>query len=326
MFLCLIFIFLSIGLIFIGSTGYIIGILGLIISGGVFLYFLIKLITDKNYFKERYKVIRENSYLNNFAHPFKQDIDVMKIIKKNISFIIPFIISVFLIVIFLIFEFRSFFILSLIKNLKFGFWIYPIYFYILSFICFSFYILGYLSLGEILQRRFLKVNKNFIFDMIINYVYSIPFIAILSLIWVILLFIKDEKSKNIPSSFLNAIKLLSIYGLFIILKYYTYTNLAIIALEDKYKGIPFKESFQYLKKERTNLFFIWFRSGALVAFPFLIIIGLGLWNLKFQFMNTLVLSMLFFSSLVLFFFWGLLSEQLSFLFYFLKSRHKDIKL
>ena len=333
----LMFILLSLGILFIAKDsddpigGYFAGIIGLAFWGGALVYYLIKLFTDKEFWekqKKGQKQIESSPHLYKLTHPYEQDINVLKILRRNFSFAIPYIISIFCIILFLIFEFRSFFILDIIKNLKLGLglWIILIYLYLLSFICFSFFILGYLALGEILQRHFSRARSNFVVDMVINYIYAIPFIAILSLVWIIFLFLKDDKNKDIPSSFMNALRRFSLYGLLIILKYYTYINLAIIAFEDRHRNIPFRESFQYLKNERGNLFFIWFRSGAIIGIPFLIGAGLVAWNQKFNFIDSRIPFAIFGISFVLFFLWGLLSEQLSFLLYFIQSRHKECKI
>jgi hypothetical protein len=332
---CLLFVFLGLGILFIAKDsddpigGYIAGFLSIAFFGGSLIYYLIKLFTDKNFWekqKKRQEKIKNNPYLYQLTHPYEQDINALKVFKKNFFLALPYIISIIFIITFLVFEFKTFYILGVIKNLNLGLWIILIYPYLLSFICFSFFILGYLALGEILQRCFHRAKNNFILDMIINYIYAIPFIAILSLVWIIFLFIKDDKNKSIPSSFMNALRRFSLYGLLILLKYYTFINLAIIAFEDRHRGIPFKESFQYLKSERGNLFFIWFKSGAIIGIPFLIGVGLVAWNEKFNFIDSRIPFAIFGISFVLFFLWGLLSEQLSFLLYFIQSRHKECKI
>jgi hypothetical protein len=329
---CLMFVFLGLGILFITKDsdnpigGYVVGFLSIAFFGGCLIFYLINLFTSKKFWekqKKRQKQINGNPYLYKLTHPYKQDINSLKVLKNNFSLALPYVISIISIIIFLVFEFKTFYLFEAIKNLHFGSWIILIYPYLLSFICFSFFILGYLALGELLKRYFHRTKKNFIVSMAINYIYAIPFIAILSLVWLIFLFIKDDKNKSIPSSFMNALRKLSFYGLLIMLKYYTSINLAIIAFEDRNRCIPLRESFQYLNSERENLFFIWFRSGAIMGIPFLISAGLVAWNEKFNFMDNQILFAIAGISFVLLFLWGLLSEQLSFLLYFIQSRHKE---
>lgn len=347
---CLMFVFGGLGILFIApqsdnpAEAYVIGVFTLIFFGGALIYGFIKLFRNPTEFwkkqKEWQEKVNKSPYLSQVTKPWEQDIKVFKILKKNFLLGIPYLISLFLIVAFLIFEFKHFFILSLVKNLIKPFFILhliktPIfgtigliffYPYVLSFICFSFYVLGYLVLGELLQRKLSLAKRNILVDLGIDYIRAIPFTAILSLVWIIFLFTKDKEDRNLPTSFLNALRRFSLYGLFIIIKYYTYINLAIIAFEDKRITISFRESFDFFRKERINMLLIWVKSGFIFGIAFLISSILMMWNEKFNFMDRKILMIpsgfLFLFAII----FGLFSEQLSFLLYFIKTRHKECNL
>lgn len=317
------------GLMFINSgQSYIIGLVGVVFFSLIIVLILIGIFTSSEDYWKKIEHIESHpeSYWYKLAHPFEQDINFLKLLKKNFIFALPFILSSIAIILFLFFEFKSFFVLTILKNLNIRFW-FILYIYLLTFICFSFFILGYLALGEILQKRLFKIRKNFLIDMSINYIYAIPFIAILSLVWIIFVFSSDEEDHHyIPLSITDALRSLSLYAIFVVLKYYTYINLAIIAVEDKYIKIHFRESFEFLRNEKENLFFIWFRSGAIPAVLFFITLWLYMWGKVLNLINPIIFIILFIGSFLLMILWSLLSEQISFLLHFIKTRHKEINI
>jgi hypothetical protein len=329
---CILFVMGGLGLIFIANdtdspmVAYIIGAISIIFFGGSFIFFFIKLILNPEKFWQKQiagqKQVEANPYLRNLIHAEEQDIRIIKLLKKNPILIFPYFASIILIVLFLIIEFKNFYILDILKFLPFGLFNLIIYPFALSFICFSFYILGYLTLGEILQRKLSVPRRNILIDLIIDYIYAIPFIIILSFLWIIFIFIKDKEDRNIPSSVMTALKRFSLYALPVIFKYYTYINLAMIAFEDR-KTYSFKESFNFFVRERAQILGIWFRAGIIAAIPFLLTAILMMWNYKFHFIDEKIPAAIGGIFLLLYFLFGLLSEQISFLLYFVATRHKE---
>ncbi|MFW6015540.1 MAG: hypothetical protein ACOCRK_03820 [bacterium] len=325
---CLLFVMLGLGLIFVANDSdspiilHITGLFSIVFFGGVLVYLLIDLIINpKKFWKKqirRQKEVEAIPYLRNIIHQEEQDIKIIKLLKKEPSLGIPYFTSIILIVLFLIIELKNFYILDI---LQFGTFNIGIYFFTLSFICFSFYIVGYLTLGEMLQRKISVPKRSIFIDLILDYIYSIPFIIIISSVWVIFIFIKDKNNRNIPSSIITGLKRFSVYSLLIIFKYYTYINLAMITFKDK-KTYSFKDSFNFFIKERAQILKIWFRSGIIVAIPFLVSAVLIMWNSKFHFIDKKIPIIIGGIFLLLYFLFGLLSEQISFLLYFISTRHK----
>ena len=141
--------------------------------------------------------------------------------------LLPFILSILLIIGFTLYVFKSNFFTTLSSSLPNM----PLplnllsRFYIYSFICMTIYMLGYLVTGEILQRMFHKAKRNFLLDMIFNYLVAIPFLLILTLLWVIFALSADKKRDQSPSIRIwQSLRSLSLYALFVGFKYYTYIN------------------------------------------------------------------------------------------------------
>ena len=318
-FLAIFFIFGGLGKVFV-TDDIVIGIL-CISCGGYALFCLFRLIINP----------KSQSNINKgpFAYPEKQDIKIVNLLKKNPILGLPYLLSIVLIVLFLFIEFENYFVLRFLDFIKissFGALLHiVVWFFVLSFICFSFYILGYLLLGEILQRKLSVSKKNIFIDLIVNFIYAIPFIIILSFLWAIFIFVKDKENRNMPTSIASAIKSFSLYALLIMFKYYTYINLAIIVFGDR-KRCSLRDSFIFFKKERIQLLSIYFKSGFIFGAIFLFMSILALWNEKFHIIDETIPWAISGISFILFFLFGLLSEQISFLFYFIKIKHQECDL
>jgi hypothetical protein len=201
--------------------------------------------------------------------------------------------------------------------------VFLVYPYALSFICVSFFILGYLSLGEVLQRRLSSAPKPFIVDLVIDYVYALPFIAILSLLWCVFLFLNKKKDHDLTSSLITTFQDMSLYLMMIAVKYYTYVNLAIIAYEDEYKIMPLKESFEFMKKHKEGFLVTLKRSGLFLAFCLIGALVFFIWNERFHWVHSKMIGITIGVLMVAQFLFALLSEQLMILAYFIKTRHPE---
>lgn len=208
-----------------------------------------------------------------------------------------------------------------------------------SFLMFSIFMVGYLLIGEFLQRRLLGAKRPWILELIVGYIWSIPLIIILSFFWLLFAFSLLMKSKqkedgssvfsdifNIKDFFLR----LSFYIWFTAFKYYTYANLAIIALEDRTLVYSFRRSSEFLRNHTLPLASIWFHnlllSVAPVAFWFLFVgplrafFHLESW-LSYDTFVSIGVALMFLMYVYLPF--GFLVEQICFLLYYLKATHPE---
>lgn len=320
------FFFFSLGMILAaGPIGrldlFLAGALG--ISGTIYSIY----IGVKNHLKsktlseeEREKARKRLIYL------YSQDIIVVSAANKKPILILPFIVSLFLIVAVTIYIFRSKQLFEFITSFNLPFILeLLIFLYTLSFIWISIYMVGYLITGEILQRMLSHAKRGFFVDMVINFFYAIPFIIILSLIWTILALVS---SKNRPTSLSidigRALRSLTFVALYEAFKYYTYINLARFAFSDAYTGVASYEARELFNQSRRDLWQIFLRAGVLLFYPVFISMTLSFWNIRFHFMNEDILLIVFAVTLGLFMLLRLFSEQLATLFYYIKTHHPEV--
>lgn len=261
---------------------------------------------------------------------YMQDLGAIYVASKKLVLVLPFTTSIFLIGIFTIYAFRSNFFSQVESLLLSNF---PPYLqliglmYVYSFICISIYMLGYLLTGEILQRMFGQAKRHIIIEMVWNYIYAIPFLLILSLLWVIFaLFTSRDKVQNMSIRIWHSLKNLSLYALYEGFKYYAYINLAKISFSDRAMSVYSKESRSLFSKNKIQLLKIYFRAGAIMSLFLIIGLIFFSWNIKFHFLefldqNTKVGIYLWFvvSTLLM----KLFSEQLAILFYYVKTYHPE---
>ena len=165
-----------------------------------------------------------------------------------------------------------------------------------------------------MQRKFLERKNLFIIDMFKNYLFSIPFLLILTILSVIFFLIPDKKESN-----RNAVAgLVLIIGA---LKHFTYINLTRVALDDQ--RISLREAYTDFSENKINYFNIWMFSGTLLGIPLMITATLAMINTKFLFVNPDVLWLLPALFIVLLILFSLLTEQIRHLFLYLKLYHSD---
>ena len=255
----------------------------------------------------------------------QNDLSVIKVIRQMPSLVVPYILFIILTAAFLISEFKLDIISSRLTGLSDSFWIFLLYLFIIFFVVFSLYTISYIWLGEIVQRKFLKHKNNIILETIIGYIYSIPFVILLSALWVIIVATKEKRRENdiadLAGRLSSGVTRLSLYLLTIVLKYYMFINLSMIALEDK-KRYSWSESKQFIVEHKRELFLIWFRSGFMISM--FIVFCVALIGLSAIIGSEILFAIGMLSFVLALFFavtFGLYSEQLSFLLYFMRVRH-----
>jgi len=176
--------------------------------------------------------------------------------------------SFLLIIIFFYFEFylKNYIVLDFLNF--FGFQPSNIIFFIgftfffYSFITLSILLIPYLILGELYQKRIKGSSSNIIFQIIIDFIYAVPYLIIWSFLWVIFM-LSATKEKNR----INTLKSLSILVIISAFSYWTYYSLAKIAFDDKRTLFPAKGPITFYKKNWKGVLSIWVRSGFYFTIP-----------------------------------------------------------
>lgn len=307
---------------------YIAGIVWFVVLVGACFYRFLKIWKEKDYWAQEEARIKKieagdkNSLQYRLLHPFNNDLNTLKLLSQDPVLALPFVVSIIFISLFLYWEFSTKTLLGIEGAFLVDGWKgWLLYVFVLSFVCTSLFIMGYLILAEIMQRRQQKARHYMLVDMVINYFYAIPFIIILSIFFIIFVFIGNKENQSTPSSIGDAFRSFSVYALLIVLKYYTYINLAIIACEDHHQSIPFRTSFEFFDKERKSLFFIWCQSGLVFVFASALIFVSIPW-IEFFGGSSMWTLIAYIIALFLWILWGLMVEQISFLRYFLEKRKK----
>lgn len=283
---------------------------------------LIKYLKDRENFwkkgEQAYQIIPESLR----RERTEQDITILKILKQKPILALPYSTSLILIAVFFIFEFKAHFVSNIITStfhLQYSSWYaFLLYIYILLFILFSFSFLSYLSTAELMKRISGGKGGFFIFNVIKNYIYAIPFILIYSILWLVFFILhssREKENERFPNKIISTLKDLSLYMFITMIRYFIFINLASKIFENK--GFSFKDSVNFLIERKTKFFFIFIDSGVI----FLIPLGIMLLSIFFVFpfsqslMHNLITPLLivFFVSWILF---RKFSEQIAILILF----------
>lgn len=309
--------------------GYIAGIIFMIITS----YCLIKILKAAiKYFRNPVSFTKEyQEILKKLATSrkilFLQDFTPLFIARKKLSLLLPFILSFMVIFIFAVFSFKSNFFtaiesilpLTIPLGLKF-----VIIFYTFSLICMSIYMIGYLITGEVLQRMFKLQKRNFILDMILNFLYSLPFLLILTFLWVIFALLANrDNNRSMSIRFWHSLQNFSLYALFEGFKYYTYINLARFSFSDIHTHVYSSESRKLFTENKASFLKIFIRSGVLGGLLFVAWLILYSWNDKFQFFPEYIANWIVVWSAATMLLLKLYSEQLGVLFHYVKLYHPE---
>lgn len=325
---------LGIGMIFTYQKDFdlnlLIGGLALLFGAAFFFWGIVKITIER--FTDPQKFAREQpqrywKMIEGFHFMFIQDVTAIYIASKKLTLLLPFIASIFAIGVFTVFVLKANLISTILSifpsNTPFFVTFFSL-FYVYSFICMSIYMLGYLLTGEVLQRMFKKAKKNLLSDMAFDYVIALPFLLILTLLWVIFaLTATRRREASLSITIWNSLKNLSFYALFEGFKYYTYINLARISFSDKAVGVHSKEARTLFSKNKIQLLKIFIRRGALLGIPLVIWMIVVSWNNKFLFLDQSIVSSIGIWLVVSMLLLMLFSEQLAILFYYVKTYYPE---
>jgi|SRR3989344_238677 len=294
--------FLSVGMVIVGGAMYFLGWLILVLMIGWTLRNLLRSMWNPGD-----TVNHAVSLSSSMGTVWQEDMMVIRLIRTNYWLLWPFCLSTIANI--------AFFIYILIRGFgDLNFWGYVAIIFIIMYIMWSIYFIGFLWLGERMQSKFLERKNLFIIDMFKNYLFSIPFLLILTILSVIFFLIPDKKESN-----RNAVAgLVLIIGA---LKHFTYINLTRVALDDQ--RISLREAYTDFSENKINYFNIWMFSGTLLGIPLMITATLAMINTKFLFVNPDVLWLLPALFIVLLILFSLLTEQIRHLFLYLKLYHSD---
>ena len=291
------------------------GAFAMIVFGGMPFFFIGSFILNP-----QKAIERSNAKWEEPNSVFRSDLVTVRAILKHPIFVAPFILSLILIGSFAIFELGTGTVRSLTVQVLSGVPQVLVYSYLLSFIGCSLYVLGYLTLGEIFQRKMRTHRHNIFTDLVIDYYYAIPYIAILSVLWIVFIFTSGRKENETRlESIASSLRSFSIYALLITMKYLTFSSLAMIALNDR-RNHSFKEASEFMLKHSQGIVNVWIGSGYYLMFIF---IGLFFSSMlssavpEWVPLDSDVIFPIFLFFTALYFFVHLMFEQIRFLIFFL---------
>lgn len=253
-----------------------------------------------------------------FDFEYAQDIFIFKIIKNFKIILTIFIFVITIIVLFDVFEYRNKYIYNYVISEE-NYFVYISYYFIIIFINFSIYMLGYSIIGEYFQRKFGKPKKLLLIDLILDYIFSIPFIIILCTLYLIFL-IAPKKADKLQ----ELLSKISLFGLYLTFKYFTYLNLAVISFEDKRFYQSIIESKKFYIKYMKEFVKIYLDSG--LMFASLVLLGFSIISINIKFDLVNLNNLIFYYGLFLFIYilFRLFSEQVMVLILYLnKTGIKD---
>ena len=297
---------------------------------GCYIWLFIKWLIDPKKYAERQERIAEQMnestvgiVLQTTTNSWNVDIQIFKLIFRNFSFVVPYIISVALISVVIIYPIKLGYIAYLLAYLyRAGVptsLIFPIVFLIYSLICVPIYASSYVLLGYILRRKYMNIREG-IGTMVSRYFRLSGFIILLSITWFIMLFtFGGGKKNNVISSSANFL----LQGFFRIFKLFMYTNLVRVSLGDEKSS--FRETYQFVKKDAYQMLRVWFGSGLLVSGIFVMgIMALAILNkmgaiVATEQVNNIV-AIAFFGCLIFVFAFRAFAEQIGTFAVYLKDK------
>ena len=247
---------------------YIIPILVIFTLG--YIYVFVRMIMDRKWFAKNSEEIEENYNKNALGKVMlvgmnagTVDIQVFKVIFKKFRLFLPFLISIIAVLAVIFIPLTSGYSGQLLKNLyqtnTNPYISLPSIFIVYSFICCSIFVLGYITLGYILRRKYLNVSES-ITVIFKRYFKLFWFVILLSITWILmlLLFFSSKKKNALAEISQNAsLGILSAFKMFI------YINIVRVSLGDEKSG--FKDTYEFAKKDIYQLLRVWWGSGLLVG-------------------------------------------------------------
>jgi len=199
--------------------------------------------------------------------------------------------------------------------------------YALSFACCSFQSLGFFASAELLQRKLLNKPRNFFWDMIINFVFAIPFIAIQALLWVIMILAllrdedDDEKIPRIEKFTFNMIQTVFVAGLYAFIvgfQCFMAFNMAGIAMHEK-RRYSLREATARLRKEGKGIALGLFTSEIILVYLALACYLFPVIAWLYRFGLGELGAMIGFLAVALLWQWSIMVEHLSLLLLYLRE-------
>lgn len=295
------------------KTFFIFGILGAVASILLIIFYLVSLIKDPQTF------MKKNA--ENFFNNFRQDFFFLKFCVKHPLYIIPYIFSLLFIAVFFINEIVNKTVWGLlpfdgIANII-------LYVYACLFITISIYMCGYLFIGEVFQRKYSKPKRLFIIDLVIDYIFAVPFIIILTIFFLLFLLLSQSGKKKKDGGVDFNFRSFPVYIVCLIAKYFTYLNLASIAYEDERFITSIKKTFNFFKENAKDLLLIFAKNGMIFLYPVFIGLNLFVWDFVFM-IDPNIIYLIIGAIFGMFFLYRLFSEQIILLiFYVTKIKNNE---
>lgn len=205
-------------------------------------------------------------------------------------------------------------------------------FFLYWFVILSIILMPFLILAEIYQKRIKNTKSNIISQVIIDYIYSIPYLAIWSILWAIFIIVTWLQGKE-----KDKVKIISQWSwIFLFIKAYSfwlYYSLASIAYDDKRTLFPAQSPIKFYKTNRKNIFQSWLHNTLIFFIPFALYIlfyMLFMIPVYFRLISSETASILFKNitiyfwgfSMLFFFVWIIISAQLNMLNYYIIKSEK----
>lgn len=199
------------------------------------------------------------------------DVSTFQVVRRNVSFVIPFLVAVCVIGLLAYFSIsqggvRDFILYAGnigLSNRAAGF----LLVYIYSLVGCIIYTYSYIVLGYLIRRKYLLVKESFVMTFA-RWFRSVHLVLVLSILWWLLFFTFTRRKRNALSQVGSYLSL----GLGSAFKLFVYTNLVRISLGEATIGLSEirKSSYENVRQVMT----VWFGSGLLassIALVFLVV-------------------------------------------------------
>jgi hypothetical protein len=251
------------------------------------------------------------------------DIETLKIIFKKFQLFLPFLISI-VVIVFLIREllFNGFdraVLNLLVDNNISSYLTFPILFLVNSFFAMCIFVLGYITLGYILRKKYLNVRESPVM-IIMRFFKLLNYIIILSFVWTLAILVFSSRRKNV---LVNVVQTATV-GFLSISKLFLYSNIIRVSLGEEKAGL--KETYEFAKKDFYQILRVWFGSGLLISaiffvgmFVLFVISKTGL--IEATEANNAIIAPVFFISLGFVFVFRAFSEQIGLFGIYIKDKY-----
>jgi hypothetical protein len=187
-----------------------------------------------------------------------------------------------------------------------------LYISFLIFIAFSIYSINYSILCEIIQRKNKLANRHFIVDVLIDYIFTIPFCLIYAFLGAIYILFRNNRFGSFFGESIND------------LKHITYIGLVFIAIEDYNYISAIKKSNKFYSTHFDTINKIDDNLDLFIFSLFFLITTVFLYNLHFNFINISLSIHIFCTVLYITIIYDISSKQLETLNIYLKNKGLSI--